>query len=196
MRRRHGKGHNQRMKPAEYNVWLKAKARCFNPKSEDFPDYGGRGITMCPEWAKSFKAFLAAMGPRPSLDHSIDREDTNGNYEPGNCRWATKVEQAENRRFCIRVEWEGRETTAAEVARLTGIPYMTLRDRMTRGMPIEQAVAAEPGVRKDSKVLTLNGESLTVPQWAHRLGLRVRTLRERLRRGMPVEAALRAGDLR
>ena len=73
------------------------KARCFNPKGTEYANYGGRGITVCERWKKSFDAFLADMGLRPS-GRSIDWIDNDGNYEPGNCRWTTAKEQTVNRR--------------------------------------------------------------------------------------------------
>jgi hypothetical protein len=72
--------------------------RCENPNVERYPHYGGRGISICEEWRESFEAFLRDMGRKPSPDHSIDRIDVNGNYEPGNCRWATDSEQQRNKR--------------------------------------------------------------------------------------------------
>lgn len=73
------------------------RARCRNPRLREYPLYGGRGITVCDRWARSFPAFLADMGPRPA-GTTLDRKDNDGNYEPGNCRWGTRTEQSRNQR--------------------------------------------------------------------------------------------------
>lgn len=89
---------SKNVKSITYISWIEMRRRCTNPKRDNFKYYGGRGITVCERWMKSFEAFLADMGRRPSRRYSLDREEVNGNYEPGNCKWATQKTQIANRR--------------------------------------------------------------------------------------------------
>jgi len=95
--RKHGHATKRFGRSPEYISWCAMHQRCSSPKTRSFEHYGGRGIKVCEHW-KSFEAFLEDVGPRPSLSHSIDRVEANGNYEPSNCRWATPSEQQTNKR--------------------------------------------------------------------------------------------------
>lgn len=91
----------------EFYSWTNMKTRCFNKKSQDYEDYGGRGITVCERWKNSFKNFVEDMGLKPAGKYSIDRLNTNGNYELGNCRWGTDEQQARNKRNNRWIECNG-----------------------------------------------------------------------------------------
>lgn len=125
----------------EYRTWIGMRNRCTNPKDRNYPRYGGRGIGVCAEWAASFAAFFAHVGPRPSASHTLDRfPNRNGGYEPGNVRWATKVEQAANRCTTLEITCDGRIMSAEEWGRETGIPADTIRARLARNWPDDVAV--------------------------------------------------------
>jgi hypothetical protein len=99
-RLRHGWARGKRS--SEWLAWRRLKQRCLNPNHTRYAYYGGRGIKVCDRWLNSFENFIADMGPKPTSDHSIDRADNDGDYEPGNCQWVTKSEQMRNRRALPR----------------------------------------------------------------------------------------------
>jgi hypothetical protein len=132
----------------EYRVWSSMKSRCLNPRDTRFDRYGGRGISVCARWL-SFDCFLADMGPRPSMSHSIERVDIDGNYEPSNCKWATPVEQARNTRRTARWTFRGETRSAKEWSEILGIPYQTLMTRVhVCGWTVERALATKHDARK------------------------------------------------
>ena len=108
-------------------IWRSFRQRCYNPNQPDFKYYGGRGITVCPEWKDDFKAFYDwAMSNGYQDNLTLDRIDCNGNYEPSNCRWVTMKVQTNNKRCNIRVVVNGKEMSLKELSKVTGIKYTTL----------------------------------------------------------------------
>lgn len=134
---------------AEYIVWNGMRARCNNPQNPNYPKYGGRGITVCERWAKNFAHFLEDMGACQSSGHSIDRVDNSGNYEPGNCRWATAKEQANNRRSSRYLTLGGQTATLAQWADKMEMSIGTLHARLRAGWSVEKAIN-EP-IKSDGK---------------------------------------------
>ena len=130
---------------AEYVTWGNMIQRCSNPKHPMFPDYGGRGIQVDPTWRR-FEEFIADMGPRPSPDHSIERNNNDGPYAPGNCSWATVDVQANNKRNSVRHQVDGRDMTEKEIEGKYGISPTLLRTRMSKGMSAQEA--AEMPIRR------------------------------------------------
>lgn len=124
----------------EFVTWKGMKGRCYNQNSDAYADYGGRGIVICDRWM-TFENFLADMGKKPSPDLTIERIDNNGNYEPGNCIWATRVKQGRNTRRNHVLLFSGEAKPISQWAQERGIAYGTLSSRICRyGWPIEQAL--------------------------------------------------------
>ena len=116
----------------EWYAWKGMKQRCHNPRNPAYRYYGGRGITVCDAWRESFSAFLQDIGPRPSIRHTIDRINNGGNYEPGNCRWATKAQQSNNRRGTHYVEYDGMQMTLTSLAAYAHVGYNALYRRVIK----------------------------------------------------------------
>jgi len=138
-------GHNRRARrTTEYKIWASMKTRCLNERDPAFRYYGARGITVCDRWRDSFEAFLEDMGARPSAEHTLEREDNNGNYEPGNCKWATRVTQMRNTRRAILVTI-GPETLPLKTwCERTGVPYKVAHQRIKKGWEQARAVTEPP----------------------------------------------------
>lgn len=174
---------------AEHKVWLGMKKRCFNPQSKAFPNYGARGITICERWL-TFENFLADMGKRPSVAHSIERVDNEGNYEPANCRWATAREQCNNQRGNRRLTLHGKTATLAEWARDLGIHPDVLNSRLNKyGWTVEAAL--KPLTRRSKVTITYQGVTKPLTEWAREAGISASALRRRIEKlGWTMERAM------
>ncbi len=119
-----------------YYVWRNMLNRCYNSKVSDYPNYGGRGISVCKEWKDDFGtfsewAFSSGYNPKAKRGEcTLERKDPNRNYDPGNCRWATETEQANNKRSNQYIEYKGERLTLTQAAKATGVPYKTLHKRI------------------------------------------------------------------
>jgi hypothetical protein len=142
--------HGYAAKIPEYQVWCDLKHRCLNPKATNYHRYGGRGITVSPEWLNDFAAFYAYVGPRPSPDHSIDRIDNDGNYEPGNVRWATYLEQNDNRSITILLTVFGKKMNLTDAAKAVGLKRTALAARLRDGWSEEEALMTPRMSRHES----------------------------------------------
>jgi len=125
---------------AEFRAWTSMKSRCLSPSNKFFAHYGGRGIKVCNRWLESFENFYEDMGPRPSSDHSIDRINNHGNYEPGNCRWTTRTVQQRNTRRSKPLVANGKSQCLADWASESGIHRCAIAARIRAGWSIEDAV--------------------------------------------------------
>lgn len=123
----------------EYGVWNQMIQRCYNQKQKKYASYGARGIQVCNRWRGKggFANFIADMGPRPTDLHTLDRINNDGNYEPENCRWATKSEQARNRRSSRIIAFNGQSMTVAEWSEKTGVARHNIHARIKYGYPLE-----------------------------------------------------------
>lgn len=123
-----------------YKIWSMIIDRCTNLKSNKYPGYGGRGITVCERWLESFENFYADMGDRPSPKHQIDRIDNDKGYCKENCRWATPKEQCRNRTNNRIIEFNGEKKPLSEWAELKNMSGAALAARLKRGWSIEAAL--------------------------------------------------------
>lgn len=124
----------------ERSIWNEMRQRCKNKNNERYNDYGGRGIKVCEEWDNDFMVFYTDMGERPSKKHSIERIDNNKGYSKENCKWATKKEQANNRRTNLIIEYKGESRTLTQWCDILNLDYNLMKNRIKRdGWTIEEA---------------------------------------------------------
>jgi hypothetical protein len=134
-------------------IWANMRSRCSNPKNAVYPSYGGRVISVCSRW-EDFSCFVEDMGMAPGWEYSLDRINNDGNYEPGNCRWATRKQQQNNRRNNILITFGGEALTVAQLAEIFSITNSLLRHRLLGGWELEKALTSPSrGSRSSSKFL-------------------------------------------
>lgn len=165
--------------------------RCENPNHKHFKHYGGRGISVCPEWSGkdgvyAFLAWARTSGWIPGL--TLDRIDVNGNYEPENCRWVTQKEQIRNRRNTKLYNHRGLSMTIFEIACMENISDSKLRNLLKKGMSLDEAIKickTNPPHKKDVMMLTYNGISKPITEWSKENGISASLLRSRINAGFP-----------
>lgn len=123
----------------EYRSWAMMKSRCSNPKDISWYNYGARGIKVCERWLK-YENFLADMGRAPSPTHSIDRINSDGDYEPANCKWSSDKEQGRNRKTNNRITFNGETKCISAWAEEKGMLWETLKARLKKGWSVEKAL--------------------------------------------------------
>lgn len=155
--------HGHSKKHPLWMTWIGIRSRCHNPRATGYKHWGGRGITICDRW-RDFTTFIADVGERPSPDHSLDRIDKDGHYEPGNVRWATHEEQANNRRDNLMVHYRGTEMTLRRAWRAAGciVSRESAVRRVANGWPVEAALTIPAMVDEVAQLRTAL-QSL----WAH-----------------------------
>lgn len=144
VKKKDGRTKHGKYNTPEYVSWTCMKQRCFNPNNGEYLNYGGRGIKVSERWLgeNGFQNFLEDMGPKPSPDHSIDRyPNKDGNYEPGNCRWATDLEQGRNTNQAKNITHNGKTQCIGAWAEECGIPANVLASRLLMGWSFKRAIS-------------------------------------------------------
>ena len=139
----HGKRYHK-----DYSVWKNMRSRCLDCKNKEFKNYGGRGIKVCSSWQESFDAFIHDMGERPSSNLTLERIDLNGNYEPSNCKWATPIEQARNKRNNRLHEIDGTSKTLNEWCEIYGANPTLAKSRIDRKWSILDSLTKPKGYQR------------------------------------------------
>ena len=161
----------------EYATWANMLRRCQQESAANYHSYGGRGITVCERWLV-YENFLADMGRRPSSRHSIERVNVNGNYEPGNCIWATKEVQVNNTTRNVIHEVNGQRLTNTQLAAQMNVTPGTIAYRLKQGLSIDQVVEAGGNLPGSYDYL---GEKLSIREISRRTGIAYHTLYKRLK---------------
>lgn len=172
-------------------TWRNMISRCNNPNDKSYPNYGGRGIKISPEWESDYWAFerwAVSSGWEPGL--TLDRIDNDKGYCPDNCRWATQKQQNNNKRNVIILEFQGKQRTISQWSDEFCIDRRTLWSRLQKGLSIERSLT-KPVTRKRSRIfLEHQGRCQSLEQWAKELNISYSGLHNRYKRGWSVERML------
>lgn len=173
-------------KTRQYTQWAAMKQRCYNKKDKWYPHYGGRGIRVCPNWKKSFEAFLRDMGKCPA-GLQLDRINNNKGYNKHNCRWATPRQQSNNSRTAVKLRFSGECRSLTGWSRHLGIPYTTIASRYFKQWPVDKILkrgrAKHPEGYNAKHMVQYKGKLLTLRQYATRTGMNIHTVRGSFARG-------------
>lgn len=168
-----------------YRKWKSIKDRCTNPNAQHYDRYGGRGITICDEWKNDFTAFRDYVGVKPSASHTLERIDNNKGYEPGNIRWATRKEQANNRSTNTYITYNGETKSLAEWAAHFDYTYAMLIGRWKAGKRGDDLFAAPQFVKNIT--YEYRGKQMTIPEISKATGIAYSTVVWRIRNGHPLD---------
>lgn len=180
-----------------YKCWKAIKERCKNKKSKAYKHYGARGIAICGEWLiyENFKKWALKNGYKDGLE--IDRIDVNGNYDPENCKWSTRMEQCNNKNNNIFITIDGEKHTLFEWCRLKNIHYNTVSQRIKNGWSEKDAIFTKvnKSMRNNNvKFYTINGIKKTLFEWCVIFNKGTTTVRKRMKQGMSLTEALGVTD--
>lgn len=179
--------------------WKNMIRRCTNPEASGFHNYGGRGIRVCDSWLNYYQ-FLADMGEMP-LGLSLDRINNSGNYEPGNCRWATCKEQSNNKRHLLPeldpiIEYNGEILSTSDWSIKLGIDRRVILSRLENNWSIAEALTFTTRPRQHYHMIEFGGENLSISDWAKRLGIGRHAILGRLKNGWSLERSLTTPNLK
>ncbi len=176
-----------------FRVWTGMKNRCYNKNEPSYQNYGARGIGVCSEWLNSYEAFrdwALANGydeNAPYGECTLDRIDTNGDYYPGNCRWADLTVQANNKTTSHFIDFRGERHTIAEWSKILGIPKHIIDTGLRSGKPFSEIIEL-PHIRRT--YITLGGKTLSISAWEREMNLAQKTISRRLKQGWSAEDAI------
>lgn len=167
-----------------YGIWLAMRRRCYLESSSDYKNYGGRGISVCVKWFmeyKLFKEWSLENGYEEGL--TLDRINVDGNYEPSNCRWISRVEQGRNKRSTVYLDLNGETKSLQEWSDEYGLPYKTVRERYRKGTRgkelLNPLVLNKPPKSKPKTFVEINGMSKSLREWSEYSGVSLKTIEYR-----------------